>query len=116
MAKFLEFKLENQNYAISVDDVHSVSQLHKIVGVPQTPNFVLGVTDYKEQIRTVIDLKRLLEIPQRSLEKCEFAINVNIDNAFYTLLVDNVLGLIDMNSHNVQKIKALNFDIVILGK
>ena len=48
MGKFLEFVLEDQNYAISVDNVRSVSQLHKIVRIPQTPNYVLGVTNYGE--------------------------------------------------------------------
>jgi len=116
MIKFLEFILENQNYAISVDNVRSVSQLHKIVRVPQAPNFVLGVTGYKGQITTVIDLKKLLEIPQISLENYKFAINVNIDNSFFALVVDNVLGVIDVNAHNIQKIKALDFNIVRLIK
>lgn len=116
MTKFLEFILENQNYAISVDNVRSVSYLHKIVRVPRTPNFVLGVTDYKGQITTVIDLKQLLEIPRISLKKYELVINVNIDNSFFTLLVDNVLGLIDVNSQNIQKVDALDFNIVMLIK
>ncbi len=57
MAKFLEFMLENQDYAISVNSVCNISQPNKIFRVPHTPDFVLGVTHYRGYILTVIDLK-----------------------------------------------------------
>lgn len=116
MAKYLEFVLEDQNYAISVDNVRSVSQLHKIVRVPQTPNFVLGVTNCKEQIMTVIDLKCLLGISKMYLDKRLFAINAYIGNSFYALLADDVLGVIDVNLHNTKQIKALDFKFIVLKK
>lgn len=46
MAKFLEFLLEDQDYAISVDVVRNISQPHKIVTVPQTPNQEKEVTSH----------------------------------------------------------------------
>lgn len=116
MAKYLEFVLEDQNYAISVDDVRSVSQPHKIVRVPQAPNFVLGVTNCREQIMTVIDLKCLLGIPKICLYKSLFTINVYIGNSFYALLADDALGVIDVNLHNTKQIKALDFKFIVLKK
>ncbi len=61
-------------------------------------------------------LEFILEIPRIPIQKYEYAINVNIDNTFFTLLADNVLGLIDVSTHNIQKIKVLDFDIVMLRK
>lgn len=116
MAKYLEFVLEDQNYAILVDDVRRVSQLHKIVRVPQTPKYVLGVTDYGNQIATVIDLKCLLGIPRIQSNQYQFIIYACIKNSFYALLADDVLRLIDMNVHNAQQIKAMNFKLVMLKK
>lgn len=112
MAKFLEFVLEDQNYAISVDNVRSVSQLHKIVRIPQTPNYVLGVTNYGEQLVTVIDLKFLLGIPKVYFAKRQLTINVFIGNSFYALLADDVLEVIDVNLHNAKHIETLNFKFV----
>lgn len=116
MAKFLEFILENQNYAISVHNVQSVSSLHKIVKIPQTPNFVLGVAKFKGEITPIIDLKKLLKIHYVSLNKYRMAINVDIDNSFFSILVDDVLGVVDVKSHNFIHINVLNFNIVMLNK
>lgn len=116
MAKFLEFVLEDQAYAVPVDNVHKVLQLHNIVRVPQTPDFVLGVTNYGEQIMTVIDLKSLLGIPKVHFVKYQLTIITFIGNSFYALLTDNVLGVIDMNLHNAKQIEVLNFKFVTLGK
>lgn len=116
MEKYLEFVLGNQEYAISVDNICSVSRLHKIVRMPQTPNFVLGITNYKEQITTVIDLKCLLEIPKVHMDKCQFAINAYKGNSFYALLADNVLGVIDVDLNNVRRIKALDFEFIMIRK
>lgn len=116
MEKFLEFVLGDQDYAISVDNVCNVSQPHKIVRMPQAPNFILGVTNYKEQILTVIDLKFLLGISKGPLGKCRFTINACIGNSFYALLADDVLGVIDVNLQNAKQIETLNFKFVILNK
>ena len=116
MAKFLEFVLENRAYAISVDNVLKISQIHNIVRVPQTPDFVLGVTNYGEQIITVIDLKSLLGIPKVHFVKCQLTINAFICNSFYGLLADDVLGVIDVNLNNAKQIEALNFKFVVLNK
>ena len=114
MAKFLEFVLENQAYAILVDNVRKVSQLHSIVRIPQTLNYVLGVTNYGEQIIPVIDLKSLLGIPKVYFAKRQLTINVFIGNSFYALLADDVLGVIDVNLQNAKQIETLNFKFVIL--
>ena len=116
MAKFLEFVLEDQAYAILVDSVRKVSQLHSIVRIPQTPNYVLGVTNYGEQIIPVIDLKSLLGIPKAHFAKRQLSINVLICNSFYALLADDVLGVIDVNLQNAKQIETLNFKFVILNK
>ena len=116
MAKFLEFLLEDQDYAISIDNVRNVSLPHKTVKIPQTPNFVLGVTNYKEQILTVIDLKCLLGISKMHLGKYRFTINACIGNSFYALLADDVIGVIEINPHNAKQIKALNFQFIMLNE
>lgn len=116
MAKFLEFVLEKQDYAILVDNVRKVSQLHDIVRIPQTPRFVSGVTSYGEQIITVIDLKCLLGIPKVHFARRQLVINVYIDHSFYALLTDDITGVIDVDPQNARQINVLNFKFVMLNK
>ena len=108
--------LEDQNYAISIDNVCRTSRLHNIVSIPHTPNYVLGVANYGEYITTVIDLKSLLGIPKVHFAKHQLVINTYIGNSFYALLADNVLGVVDVNMHNVKKIEVLMFKLLILNK
>jgi chemotaxis signal transduction protein len=116
MAKFLEFLLEDQEYAISVDLVRNISQPHKIAILPQTPKFVLGVTNYRGKILTVIDLKCLLGISKVHSGKHRLTINICTGNSSYALLADHVTGVIDVNPHNFRRIDVLNFELVMLNK
>lgn len=116
VAKFLKFILENQCYAISVEYVHSVSPVHKMIKVAQSPQFVLGITEYKGQIVTIIDLKILLKIPKISFCKYNLAINIHSENSFFAILADDILGVIDESSCNIIQIKVLNFNVVVQKK
>ena len=107
MAKFLEFVLENQDYAISVNSVCNISQPNKIFRVPHTPDFVLGVTHYRGYILTVIDLAIVVTL---IFYACKMLKNTR---AWQLLKGIFILVLVTIIS-NMLRLKILNYILSII--
>ncbi|MEZ5365126.1 MAG: chemotaxis protein CheW [Bryobacterales bacterium] len=58
------FGLHGARYAVSIRSVLELDRLSPITPVPNTPEFVLGVTNVRGEVVSVIDLRRLLGFPR----------------------------------------------------
>jgi purine-binding chemotaxis protein CheW len=58
------FRLGEQRYAVPVGKVVELDKPPTCAVVPNTPNFVLGVTNVRGDILSVVDLRALLGIPR----------------------------------------------------
>ena len=61
---FLAFHKGSQRYAIPVDEVLEVQALEHFSPVPRAPAFLPGVVHWRGGILTLLDLGKLLEIPE----------------------------------------------------
>jgi len=57
---FLLFNIDNEKYAISVEEIIEVVELVKFTNIPQAPAYVRGLMNYRGDIIPVIDLPYLL--------------------------------------------------------
>lgn len=64
---FLAFHKGSQHYAIPVDEVLEVQALEHFSPVPRAPAFLPGVIHWRGGILTLLDLSKLLEIPESGL-------------------------------------------------
>jgi len=61
---FLSFCLADETFAINVKKVLEVLQLQKITRVPQTPDYVRGVINFRGEILPVVDTRLKFNMPQ----------------------------------------------------
>ena len=54
----IEFSMAFENYGIEYNYIREIFPLKEIVPIPCTPEFVLGITNIRGQIISVIDLKK----------------------------------------------------------
>lgn len=57
----LTFTIGKQNLAFNIENVEGVTEEIKIVPVPKSPEFVIGIANVRNQIIPVISLARLLD-------------------------------------------------------
>ncbi|MFC1812573.1 chemotaxis protein CheW [Thermodesulfobacteriota bacterium] len=55
-------RLQNQRFAVSTDCVREMVAMPKIVSLPQTPHYIRGVINLRDQVIPVIDLRMRLGI------------------------------------------------------
>ena len=88
----VEFLLADERYAIESAYVHQVYPLKGLTSLPCTPAFVLGITNVRGEILSVIDIKRFFDLPDRGLSDLNKVIIVQMDEMRLGILADAILG------------------------
>lgn len=63
---YLSFLLNDEVFAIDVTKVLEVLHIHKITRVPQAPDFMRGVMNFRGDILPVVDTRLLFKMPAKS--------------------------------------------------
>jgi len=117
--KFLSFKLGVKDTAVislqHITEVLKIS-LTEICGVPQMPNCVLGIYNWRGEMLWLVDLEEMLGYPpllqdSDSLSKM-MAIILEIDGKYLGLLVRQ---LIDIEWLNTKEMKAPSIELFYPG-
>lgn len=98
----IEFALAYERYALEVAYVREVHSLKEITALPGTPAFVAGIVNVRGQIVSVIDLKRLFELPDKGLTDLNKVILLKHGQMEFGLLVDAVIGVNRLPSSDIQ--------------
>jgi purine-binding chemotaxis protein CheW len=92
--ELLSFRMGGEEYAVLVEDVREVLKTRELTPVPNTPEYILGVTALRGVMLPVIDLcKRLGLAPGVRDEKSRIIV-VNPGEEEVGLLVDRVIGVL----------------------
>ena len=86
------FRVARERYAVESAWVVEVLRLKHLTSVPCTPSFVLGVTNIRGEILTVIDLRKFFDLPEVGLGELSRVIVLRKDGLEVGLQADAVLG------------------------
>jgi purine-binding chemotaxis protein CheW len=103
MVEIVEFTLGPEHYAFPSSVVREVFHLTEITPLPSLPPFVLGVTNVRGRILSVVDLRRLLEFGEMGLTNLNRAIILSSSGMEIAVLADEVLGVYESDSDKWQK-------------
>src|SRR5512146_2120187 len=92
--ELLSFQLGAEEYAVMVDDVREVLKLRELTDVPNTPEYILGVTSLRGTMLTVIDLGLRLGLAPGVRDERARIIVASPDEEDVGLLVDRVTGVL----------------------
>ena len=56
--KHLLFQLGDEEYGVPIDRVQNIEEMHKIVAVPDMPEYVRGVINLRGSVIPVVELRR----------------------------------------------------------
>jgi purine-binding chemotaxis protein CheW len=89
----IEFGLAQERYAIPTAAVREVCPLKDLTPLPCVPPFVLGIINVRGQILPVIDIKKLLDLPQQGITDLHKVIVIRNDEMELGVLADVIFGL-----------------------
>ncbi|HII99355.1 MAG TPA: chemotaxis protein CheW [Methanoregula sp.] len=92
MTEVLRFQLAYRQFAIEMKFVREVILTGEITPVPGTPDFISGICAARGQIISLVDLRALLEIPEKGLTDLNRVIVITDGKITFGILADNISG------------------------
>ncbi|MBU3914252.1 chemotaxis protein CheW [bacterium] len=99
--KYLTFRLEPEEYGVSIKYVIEIIVLQSITEVPDTPAFVNGVINLRGRVIPVIDVRRRFGLDTREYDERTCIVVVDIDGIAVGLIVDTVNEVVDIPGDQV---------------
>jgi purine-binding chemotaxis protein CheW len=89
----VEFILGPEHYALESSYIREIHPLTEFTPLPCTPAFVLGLVNVRGQILSIIDIKKLFDLPAQGLTDLNKVIIVHADHMELGILADAILGV-----------------------
>ncbi len=89
----VEFFLANERYAIEMKHVREVYPLKDFAPLPCTPSFVLGIMNFRGQILSIIDLKKIFELNGSKISNINRIIILYSSVMEFGILADRIIGV-----------------------
>lgn len=103
--KHIVVQVSGRTFGIPMDNVHEIQRLPKVTFLPGVPDWILGVTNLRGNVVSVVDLQELLQLPETdapAISKRLVMSHSLVDDIATGLVVDRVVGI-----RNVPKSKTL---------
>lgn len=102
----VEFALGNERYGVETGYVREVLPLREFTPLAGAPPFVLGVMSARGQILSIVDLKRLLDLPARGLGDLNKIVVLRGNGMEFGILADRVVGMRALSLQEIQSVPS----------
>ncbi len=99
--KLVIFSLLDDYYAICGNEIKEIMLVKKITFVPGSPDYILGIINVRGDIESVLNLNKLLGLPDCKIDKNSriiIASNVDMRSG---ILVDSVVDVVDIPKRSI---------------
>ncbi|ANB61854.1 chemotaxis protein CheW [Anoxybacteroides amylolyticum] len=100
--KVIVFQLQDEEYAIPVQQVRSIEKVQHITRVPRTPKFVKGVINLRGVVTPIIDLRERFGIEALPFNEQTRIIIVALDEMEVGLIVDAANDVLDLPVKSIE--------------
>lgn len=94
--KYCTFYLDKYYFGIEVEQVQEIIRFQEITPVALAPEVVKGLINLRGQIVTAVDLRRLLELPEREEGSVPMNIVVRTPHGAFSLLADRIGDVLEL--------------------
>jgi purine-binding chemotaxis protein CheW len=98
LEKIVVFTLDDQNFALPLDNVLKIIHAVTIRSLPRAPEIIFGIINVKGQIIPVADIRKRLKLPEHEIDPDDRLIIADTGKRKIALLVDSVIGIRDLIS------------------
>ncbi|MRI83739.1 MAG: chemotaxis protein CheW [Nitratiruptor sp.] len=100
--RVIAFLLNEELIGIDIKNVTKISKRLDITPVPKTPDHILGVMNLRGNIVPVVNLKKMLGLPNADQSDQEFILIIDSAIGNIGLLIDQVVGAITIEEEEIQ--------------
>jgi purine-binding chemotaxis protein CheW len=93
LLEVVEFILGPERYGIESSYIREIHPLNEFTPLPCTPPFVLGLVNVRGQILSIINIKKLFDLPEKGLTDLNKVIIVHTSHMELGILADAIVGV-----------------------
>ena len=91
--EIVEFMLSGERYGIESLFIREAYPLKEFTPIPCTPAFVLGVTNIRGQVLSIVDIGRFFDLPRQGITDLNRVIVLSSGSLEFGILADDILGV-----------------------
>ncbi len=95
------FRLHPEIYAIDYAYVKEVRTVIEITAIPGTPNFIMGIINFRGNMLSVVNLKTFFGLKEKGLTEFNKLIIIGKGNFEFGIMTDGILGNIRLDQHKL---------------
>ncbi len=100
--EIVEFRLASETYGIESLFIREIHPLKDYTPLPGVPAFVLGITNVRGQILSIVDLKKFFNLPDNGLGELNKLIILHSGRMEFGVLADAIIGTRSLPIESVQ--------------
>lgn len=93
MNQLFTVRVDQQRYALRLEEVERVLRMVEITPLPEAPPAVLGLINVQGRVMSVLDLRACFDLPQRQVEPEDVLVIVRTAGGLMALAADGVDGV-----------------------
>ena len=101
LIRWVVFHLGNEAYCVEVEQVAEILRINTILPVPGSPDYVLGITNIRGNIVSVIDGRKRLNLQATDYTDRSRMIVIESENDVVAVVVDDVVDIVDIPESSV---------------
>ncbi|MEI6134826.1 MAG: chemotaxis protein CheW [Desulfomonile sp.] len=103
---FVIFKVDDQDYALSLLNVERVVRAVQITRLPSNDKYVLGVVDVQGEVVQVLNTRRILDSPDKEIDLSDQFVISKSANRKLILVADSVPGVYELSVQEARPLKT----------
>ncbi len=104
MRQLCTFYVDDLYLGVGVDKVQEVIRYQRMTGIPLTSNKIEGLINLRGQIVTAIDMRTMLQLPQRPEGKLPMNVILHADDGgALSLLVDEIGDVLELEDARFER-------------
>ena len=107
MQQYIVFKLNEQLYGISIQNVQIIEKMKPIMRVPKVTACIKGVMNLRGEIIPVVSLREQFELERKDYTDKTRIIIVKLEDAMVGLIVDEVKEVVEIESAQVEVVQNI---------
>lgn len=96
------FKLDKEEYGIDIMNVKEIGPYQEPVKVPNTPNFIEGIVNYRGDVIPIVNLKKRFNLNELNVNKNTRVIVINIKTKQVGFVVDEASQTVRFEEKDIE--------------
>ncbi|HZK35322.1 MAG TPA: chemotaxis protein CheW [Bacillota bacterium] len=104
---YILFRLEEDIYGAEINDVREIILLQEPTKVPNNPDFIEGVIDYRGSVAPLLDMKKRFRVGKSPYTEEARLIVSDVNEGYVSFLVDEIVGINRLDPTKIDQVPKM---------